>query len=310
MAGAMDDRARGKARGRRAVVTSVVAALAIGLGACTSGSGGSRPPSGSATSTSQPSVSTSSRPNVATTTTGAAAATSSPTSSPTTSATTSTTSTTSSTTSTTPTTSTTSPTSTTTAVAPTTTTTSAPPPPSSSGTSPWVWVVLAVVLVAVIVTVLVLALRRRNRLEAEATWRRQTAGVLDGARLARELLPASGRDIPDPVRWQVVRDQVEAAAVDLERAAASAPAPDAAGAAGTTADALRNLVFALEADRLLRDGTRPPTPEALAQADATCRARAAELDAGLARLDALVHPAPADAPGPGPASPGPAGPVG
>jgi hypothetical protein len=50
------------------------------------------------------------------------------------------------------------------------------------------------------------------------------------------------------------------------------------------------LVFALEADRLLRDGTRAPTPEQLAQADATSRARATELEVGLSKLEQLVHP--------------------
>ena len=61
------------------------------------------------------------------------------------------------------------------------------------------------------------------------------------------------------------------------------------------AEALRGLVFALEADRLLRDGAQAPGPEQLAQADATCRARVSDLDIALSRLDRLVNPEPGDA---------------
>jgi hypothetical protein len=207
----------------------------------------------------------------------------------TTSTTTTTTTTTSTTTTSTSTTTTTTPTTSTTT--PTTTTTTATAVGSSSS-FPWGLLVLAVALVAGAIALITFAVRRRGRDRAELAWRRDTIGALDGARLARDLLPASGRDIPDVDRWQSVRDRVEQAAQALDRAGTVAPIADGATVARSTAAALRNLVFALEADRLLRDGTRAPTPDQLAQADATCRSRTAELDDGLARLDRLVRPAP------------------
>jgi len=143
-----------------------------------------------------------------------------------------------------------------------------------------------------VVAVIVLAVRRRNRNKAEQAWRHGTGGPLDEARLARELLPASGSDIPDAAHWQSVRERVEQAALTLEQAGAGAPSVAGATASRSAAEALRGLVFALEADRLLRDGTQAPSPDQLAQADATCRARTADLDGALDRLDRLVHPRP------------------
>ena len=206
----------------------------------------------------------------------------------TTAPTTTTTTTPTTTTTTTPTTTTTTPATTTSS----STTTTTVPSSSSSGSFPWGWLVLALVLVGAVIAVIAVFVTRRNRLQADRAWRHATVGALDGARLARDLLPGSGSDIPDPARWQEVRDRVDQAAASLEAAAAAAPAPEGADAARATSRALRNLVFALEADRLLRDGTRVPTPDQLAQADATSRARRAELDAGLSRLDRLVHPGP------------------
>jgi hypothetical protein len=204
-------------------------------------------------------------------------------------------STTSTTTSTTETTTTSTTTTTTTAPTTTTstsTTTTTVPAASASSSFPWGWLVLALALLGAAVAVIVMAVGRRNRQQAEAAWRRATVGALDGARLAQGLLPASGSDIPEPVHWQEVRNRVDQAAAALDVAAQGAPSPEGAEAVRSSAGAMRNLVFALEADRLLRDGTRAPTPEQLAQADATSRARRAELDAGLARLDRLVHPPP------------------
>jgi len=184
--------------------------------------------------------------------------------------------------------------------APTTTTS---PTATSTSSSQWWWLALALVLVAALVTGIVLAVRRRNRDHAEHAWRQGTAGALAGARLARGLLPASASDIADAAHWQSVRGQVEEAALALERAGSTAPRPEGAAGARRAAEALRGMVFALESDQLLRDGAQAPTPDELAQADALCRGRGAELDAALGALDQLVHPGP-DA-GPTPGVPGP-----
>ena len=147
-------------------------------------------------------------------------------------------------------------------------------------------------LVAILVTLIVMVVRRHGQKEAELAWRGDTVGVLDGARLARDLLPASGSAIVDTGHWSSVRERVEQAAQSLDRAGAAAPSNEDASAARATAEALRGIVFALEADRLLRDGAQAPSPEQLGQADAACRARAADLDSALGRLDGLVTPGP------------------
>jgi hypothetical protein len=54
------------------------------------------------------------------------------------------------------------------------------------------------------------------------------------------------------------------------------------------AAALRGLAFAVEADRLLRQGTTAPTGTQLAQADEARRARNSELGAALARLSTRI----------------------
>jgi hypothetical protein len=58
--------------------------------------------------------------------------------------------------------------------------------------------------------------------------------------------------------------------------------------ATAVATALRGLAFAVEADRLLRHGTSPPTGAQLAQADEARRARGSELSTALARLSTRI----------------------
>ena len=131
---------------------------------------------------------------------------------------------------------------------------------------------------------------RRNRKRALLAWRSGAESALDSARLARTLLPAAGQELPDPAHWQAVHERVEAAAQSLDQSATRAPTPEGGAAARTAADKLRGLWFALESDRLLREGTPPPTPEQLAQADTVTRARSAEVDAALTQLDHIVRP--------------------
>jgi hypothetical protein len=171
-----------------------------------------------------------------------------------------------------------------------TTTTVAPAAPKSSSSTPWGWIIAGIAIAAAVIGLIVWLVTRRNRTKALAAWRHDTESSLDSAHLARTLLPAAGQDVPDPAHWQAVHERVEQAAQSLDQSGTRAPTPEGAVAARTAADKLRGLWFALESDRLLREGAQPPTPEQLAQADTVTRARGSELDAALADLDRVVRP--------------------
>ena len=154
----------------------------------------------------------------------------------------------------------------------------------------WIWVLVALAAIAAVVAGILLVQRRRKARERWAAWRRLVAPLLDSAMLARSLLPEAARDIDSPGHWRDVQERVERAARGLESAAMSAPDASAAAAARDGAAALRNDVFAVEAARLLTAADRPPTAAELAEADQVTRARRAELDAALARLQQIVSP--------------------
>jgi hypothetical protein len=156
-------------------------------------------------------------------------------------------------------------------------------------------VLVALAAVAAVLVGILTAQRRRKAQDRWAAWRRSVQPSLDSATLARSLLPAAARDIDDTAHWRDVRGRVEQAASDLEPAARAAPDASAAEAARETASALRNVVFALEAARLLSAADRPPTAAELAEADEVTRARRAELDAALGRLHQIVSPREVDA---------------
>jgi hypothetical protein len=118
--------------------------------------------------------------------------------------------------------------------------------------------------------------------------------MLDEAIMARSLLPASGTEISDDAHWNGVRDQVERASARLEAAGGKAPSPATTSAMLETAEALRGWVFAIEAQRLLYGGVRPPTADQLADADGVLRARRSDAGNALARLGQLVRPPQAD----------------
>jgi hypothetical protein len=145
--------------------------------------------------------------------------------------------------------------------------------------------VVAVVLVALVVLLAVL-LRRRARRLAATTWRRTVQPALDDARLARESLLSANAVSVDPQIRGAVEVQVDRAARALEQTAMAAPDEVAQQITGSVATALRGLAFAVEADRLLRQGAAAPTGVQLAQADEARRSRLAELDGALARLAA------------------------
>jgi hypothetical protein len=147
-----------------------------------------------------------------------------------------------------------------------------------------------VLVLAIALVVLLLAARRRRGVEA--AWRKAVVPALSDAQLARASL-LSGNAVSDDAEVRgAVAVQVERAAVALEHTVASAPDTEAGGMATTAASALRGLAFAIEADRLLRQGTAPPSGMQLAQADEARRARSSELTSALVRLSARVGSAP------------------
>jgi hypothetical protein len=168
-------------------------------------------------------------------------------------------------------------------------TTTTVPAPTTGSHTPWGLIALVVVLVAAIVGVILLYGSRNRRTAADA-WRRRALPALSDARLAREALLSGSAVADDPELRGAVALQVEKAAVALEHAGSSAPDPAAGGSATTAAGALRGLAFAIEADRLLRNGAGAPTGVQLAEADQARRDRDAELQGALARLQSHVTP--------------------
>ena len=173
----------------------------------------------------------------------------------------------------------------------TTTTTIASSPTATSSKTPWGLIVLIVVLVIAIVAVVAL-LRSRKRKAQETEWRRVVVPALSDAQLARDSLLSGNAMSDDSELRGAVTVQAEKAAGALDRAASSAPDPQAGSTATSAAAALRGLAFAVEADRLLRQGTSAPTGTQLAEADQARRARNSELGAALARLSTRVGSAP------------------
>src|SRR3954453_6399034 len=155
--------------------------------------------------------------------------------------------------------------------------------------TPWGWILLAVGVAGAIIVIAMLVHRRTQRRRLEA-WRQQTRGAVDAAFVARDLLPAHGRDITDLPHWESIRATADQAAAGLQAATGSAPAPDAAAAANDAAEALSGSTFALESSRLVQAAQPPPSAAQLAEADALVQTRKTVLDTALARLRAVVSP--------------------
>ena len=175
--------------------------------------------------------------------------------------------------------------STTTTTHPTTTTTKAT---AASSSTPWGWIILAVALVLAVVLVAVL-IARSKRQGREADWQRSVRPALTAAELARDLV-LSQTENDDVQRRASVGVQVDEAVEGLERAAESAPDDLSRSMATRSAESLRGLAFAVEADHLMRSGGEHPSGEQLAAADAARRNRSAELEANLLELRAAVTP--------------------
>jgi len=140
------------------------------------------------------------------------------------------------------------------------------------------------------VLALVIGLRLSSTNAAQRKWRPVAAAALEQARLARDLALNAGSAPDTAERRAALQRQVDTAAGGLAAAASSAPDDAQRVAASSSAEALRGLIFAFEADRLLRDGVHAPTGEQLAQADQAIQDRRTQLDAALAALDRFVHP--------------------
>jgi Zn-dependent oligopeptidase len=168
----------------------------------------------------------------------------------------------------------------------------APPASTSSGSStPWGWIIaiLAVVAVALIV---VLALMRRSSNRAKAEWKNAAASALRDADLTRDMLADEARpgEAEDVRRVAAVRDAVERVASQFDRLATTAPNDETRQNSIALAASLRGYFFALESEQMLHDAPTTPTADQLATADATKRARAAELGAAVAAIRAYVAP--------------------
>src|SRR3954470_10134644 len=160
---------------------------------------------------------------------------------------------------------------------------------SSEESTPWGWIIAGIAIVLAVAAVIALVVHRRRQ-QHWLRWRQETRGAIEGARLVQQLLPGSGLNITDPDHWTSVRERVEQAATALDAAVGTAPRPEAADAARAGAQSLRNVAFALESARLLQGAAPPPSPEQLAEADTTTRARQADLDGALSRLESLAPP--------------------
>jgi hypothetical protein len=142
---------------------------------------------------------------------------------------------------------------------------------------------VGVVIAALIGLMIYLLVARRNRRRATLAWVPTARGALDNAVVARDLLVAEP-STTDAAAHESVRTKVSEAAAMLDRVASDAPDDDARMASHDSAEALRGLLFAIEAERLLPGGRLPPTADQLAQADLNRRQREADLESAMARL--------------------------
>ena len=154
---------------------------------------------------------------------------------------------------------------------------------------------LGLVLLAAVVAGIWVALRRRRKW---AQWRAVAGPVARQTHVVIDLVPVPPQRPADPAHWQLVREEVEHNAEDLETLAASAPNDEATRVTRGVATALRDEVTAVEALRLLEAAPTPPTGGELSQAEEVTRHARGDLDASQARLDALIGPQPGTAASP------------
>ena len=156
---------------------------------------------------------------------------------------------------------------------------------AASDQTPWGWIVLALALLIGLIVGVILLMLASGKRRRDSTWRAVARPAYEQAVLARDLLMGDGVNTDDGARRQSVQRQVEEAAAALSQAAESAPDDLARRTANSSAAALRGLVYAMEADRLLRTGGRAPTADELARADESRRRSLSQLDLALAALE-------------------------
>ena len=156
------------------------------------------------------------------------------------------------------------------------TTTAAPPPPTtaavepaSSTNTPWGWIALVLALAGVGVLVIGLWSRRRSR---ASSWSSKIADLRRRTLIALD-------DVLE--RGSVVTGQAEALAAEARSLEAGAPGEREQAEAGRLRESLDELVRALEADRALRLGSPPPTPEQLSYSTALIRQQVEQLQGVL-----------------------------
>lgn len=172
----------------------------------------------------------------------------------------------------------------------TSTTVAAAAASSGGGTPTWAWIVIIVGLIGLALVAIALLLRSRAHKRQSAAWRDRARASVADAKVARDLLTGAV-GTTDATRLAEVRQQADTTAAALEALGSSAPTDSSGAAATSVAQALRSYGFALEAERLLRDGATPPSAAELEQADATRRGHAQSLDNAIAQLDAIAGPA-------------------
>jgi hypothetical protein len=149
--------------------------------------------------------------------------------------------------------------------------------PSETDDTPWGWIVLAVALAGGSLVGLLLWRRQRARADSWST------GLED---LSRRVLVALDAVLAE---GSLVTGQVEALAAEARSRETSAPDEASRAAAGALRGRLDDLASALEADRALRLGSPPPSPEQLSYSTALIRRQADQ-------VQDVLRPPPTDPP--------------
>ncbi len=142
--------------------------------------------------------------------------------------------------------------------------------------------------------IIVLVFLKRSANQRKKEWNASATSALRDADLTRDMLAGEAEpgQPEDAARLTAVRSSVDRVATTFEQLAADAPSDGLRQRATSLASSLRGYLFALEAEQLLRRAPTPPSGEQLASADATKRARAADLDAAISGIRAEVVPEP------------------
>jgi MYXO-CTERM domain-containing protein len=167
-------------------------------------------------------------------------------------------------------------------------TTTTTPKTTSTSSDTWIWIVVGVAAAAALALLIALLVAGSRRRRATRAWIPTARSALDSATAARDLLIAEPSDA-DATTHEAIKAKVGEAATMLDRVSAHGPDEEARTASRDTAEELRGLLFAIEAQRLLPTGRLPPTADQIAQADLQRRSRESELERAMVRLSRLVR---------------------